>query len=170
MDTNAIHDDRDARLSARLTLVFSLSALILYFPANIFPFMTLEFYGRHNSSTIWSGVTTLMKQRSYTVAVIVFLASILIPCVKLLILFYLSLTGHNGSHTDFKKGLYNFVEAIGRWSMLDIFLLAIFVALVKLGHWATVTPEKGSLLFALVVVFTMLASYCFDPQLLRSKE
>ena len=167
MDTSETHSVRDAQLSARLTLVFALSALILYLPANIFPFMTLEFYGRRDSSTIWAGVKSLMQQQSYTVAIIVFLASILIPCVKLLILFYLSLTGHNGQHVEFKKNLYIFVEAIGRWSMLDIFLLAIFVALVKLGHWATVEPEIGSFLFALVVVFTMLASACFDPRIFR---
>src|SRR3569833_432368 len=104
MDTGESQITRDAQLSARLTLVFALSAIILYLPANLFPFMTLEFYGRRNSSTIWSGVKSLMQQQSYTVAIIVFLASILIPCVKLLILFYLSLTGHNGHNVKFKKG------------------------------------------------------------------
>jgi len=156
--------------SERATLVFTLTALIFYIPANLFPFMTIEFYGRRNSATIWSGVTSLFQQRAYTVAVIVFLASILIPILKLIILLYLSLTARNGRNLGFKKSLVNFVEAIGRWSMLDIFLLAILVALVKLGHLAAVNPEKGSFLFALVVVFTMMASYCFDSEILGVKK
>jgi paraquat-inducible protein A len=98
----------------------------------------------------------------------VFLASILIPILKLLILFYLSLAGGNPHHRRFKMRLLQFVEAIGRWSMLDIFLLAIMVALVKLGHWTEVKPEIGSALFALVVVFTMMASAYFDPRILWS--
>jgi paraquat-inducible protein A len=163
-------DHRHTHFSARLTFFFSLTALIFYLPANIFPFMTIEMYGRRNSSTIWSGVVSLMEQRAYFVAIVVFLASILIPIMKLLILFYLSLTGANGAHPQFKMRLYRFVEAIGRWSMLDIFLLAILVALVKLGHWTTVTPEKGAALFLFVVIFTMMASAYFDPRILWERE
>lgn len=156
--------------SNRLCLIFTLTALILYVPANLFPFMTIELYGSRNRSTIWSGVESLMDQGSYGVAFIVFLASLLIPTVKLIILFYLALTGANGARAGFKMQLFRFVEAIGRWSMLDIFLLAILVAMVKLGHWAHVQAEVGSLMFALVVVFTMLASRYFDPRILWEGE
>lgn len=159
-------DRRFTHRSPQLSLIFALTAMILYVPANIFPFMTIEMYGNRNSSTIWSGTTSLLEQRSYAVAVVVFLASILIPILKLLILFYLSFTGGNGQHARFKMNLYHFVEAIGRWSMLDIFLLAILVALVKLGHWAHVEPNIGSALFAMVVVFTTMASAYFDPRIL----
>lgn len=157
-------DKRFTTKSARLSLIFSLTALIFYFPANLFPFMTIELYGSRNSTTIWGGIVSLLDERSYAIAVVVFLASILIPVLKLAILFYLSLTGHNGSHRHFKMKLYQFVEAVGRWSMLDIFLLAILVALVKLGHFTTVQPERGAALFAMVVVFTMLSSAYFEPQ------
>ena len=163
-------DRRYTHRSARLSFVFSTTALIFYIPANIFPFMTIELYGNRNSSTIWSGTTSLIDQRSYAVALVVFLASILIPIVKLLILFYLSLTSGNGQRSRFKMSLYHFVEAIGRWSMLDIFLLAILVAMVKLGHWTTVQPGKGAAMFALVVVFTMLASAYFDPRILWEEK
>ena len=163
-------DHRHSRHSAKLCLVFSLTAMIFYVPANIFPFMTIEMYGRTNSSTIWSGIVQLLDQRSYFVGGVVFLASMLIPIMKLLILFYLSLTGSNGQRTHFKMKLYRFVEAIGRWSMLDIFLLAILVAIVKLGHFTTVTPERGSTLFLFVVIFTMMASAYFDPRILWEKE
>lgn len=161
------HRDRSStRRSARLSLVFSLTALIFYVPANIFPFMTIELYGNRNSSTIWTGTKSLIEQRSYAIALVVFLASMLIPILKLVILFYLSLYGGNGHHQRFKMNLYHFVESIGRWSMLDIFLLAILVAMVKLGHWTTVQPGLGAAMFALVVIFTMMASAYFDPRLL----
>lgn len=159
-------DRRFAHRSSQLSLVFSLTALIFYIPANVFPFMTIELYGNRNSSTIWSGILSLLEQKSYAIALVVFMASILIPVLKLLILFYLSATGGNGHHSKFKMTLYHFVEAIGRWSMLDIFLLAILVAMVKLGHWTTVQPEIGAGIFAMVVIFTMMASAYFDPRVL----
>lgn len=165
------HRDRRATIrSARLSLVFSLTALIFYIPANMFPFMTIELYGNRNSSTIWSGIVSLMEQRSYAIALVVFLASILIPIVKLLILFYLALASTNGHRSRFKMNLYHFVEAIGRWSMLDIFLLAILVAMVKLGNWTSVQPEMGAAMFALVVIFTMMASAYFDPRILWERK
>jgi paraquat-inducible protein A len=156
--------------SALPTLIFSLTALILYFPANFFPFMTLELYGNRNSSTIWSGIVSLNEAGSWPIAIIVFLASIVIPLLKLIVLFYLSLTAQNHRHLRFKRVLYQTVEAIGRWSMLDIFLLAILVAIIKLGAWTTAEPEVGSLLFAGVVIFTMIASAMFDPRFLGEEE
>lgn len=150
-------------LSARRTLAFSLTALLLYIPANIFPFMTIELYGRRNTSTIWSGIVTLADDGAWFIAIVVFLASLLVPLLKLLILFYLSLTFDRGDQPTLKKRLYDFIEVIGRWSMLDIFLLAILVSMVKLGSWTTVEPELGSILFTLVVIFTMLASAEFKP-------
>ena len=163
-------DYSQTRRSSQLSLVFTLTALIFYIPANLFPFMSIELYGNRNSSTIWSGTISLAEDGSYGIALIVFLASILIPALKLIILIYLSLTGGNGRRQKFKMRLYHFVEAIGRWSMLDIFLLAVLVAMVKLGHWTTVEPEKGSIMFALVVIFTMLGSAYFDPKVIWEKN
>lgn len=156
--------------SNRLTFMFSLTALIFYIPANVFPFMTIELYGNRNSATIWQGVTQMAESGSIAIAILVFLASILIPLCKLVVLFYLSATAENEKHLRFKMKLYDIVEAIGRWSMLDIFLLAILIAVVKLGHWTTVKPESGSLMFAFVVIFTMFASASFDPQLIWRKS
>ena len=132
--------------------------------------MSIDLYGSRNVSTIWSGVVSLLDDGSWMIALIIFLASILIPFMKLLVLFYLSLTAKYKDHSRFKTRLYHIVEAIGRWSMLDIFLLAVLVAIIKMGPWTHVQPEIGSFLFALVVVFTMLASACFDPQLLWKQE
>lgn len=163
-------EERVKPRSIELTLAFSLTALILYIPANFFPFMTIELYGRRNSSTILSGVQALYEDGSWPIALIVFLASVLIPLLKLLALFYLGLTAKNNSHAKFKTKVYRAVETIGRWSMLDIYLLAVLVAIMKLGPWTRVEPEAGSLLFLLVVIFTMLASAQFDPQLLWEDE
>ena len=156
--------------SVQKTIVYALTALIFFIPAMWYPFMTIELYGNRNSSTIWGGVVSLIEDGSWPIGVIVFLASILIPAVKLIILLYLGVTAQNNSHLQFKTRLYHIIEAIGRWSMLDIFLLAILVAIIKLGHWTRVEIELGSYLFALVVIFTMLASAAFDPQLLWNEE
>jgi paraquat-inducible protein A len=146
------------------TLSFSLTALIFYVPANMFPFLTMEIYGNRNSATIWDGVEALMHSGSWTVAIIVFLASILIPFLKLAILFYLAVTVTTEKNNSFKMQLHTIVDNIGRWSMLDIFLLAIMVSVMKLGTWTSVEPEVGSLFFALVVIFTMLASWSWGRQ------
>jgi paraquat-inducible protein A len=156
--------------SLALSMSFSLTAMILYLPANFFPFMSIELYGNRNTSTIWGGIVTLSEGGSWPIALIVFLASIVIPFVKLLILFYLGLTAHNGQHPHWKAKLYNFIEVIGRWSMLDIYLLAVLVAILKLGPWTTVEPQAGSYMFALVVIFTMLASASFDPTTIEEKS
>ncbi len=151
-------------------MAFALTALILYLPANLFPFMTIELYGRPTSSTIWGGIVSLAEGGSYTIAAIIFLASMVIPFIKLAILFYLSIPPRSQAQQKTMTKLYVFVEAIGRWSMLDIFLLAVLVAMMKFSSWTTVTPELGSVLFTFVVIFTMLASAFFNPKLIWEKR
>ena len=153
-----------------LALSFSVTALIFYIPANVYPFMTIEMYGMRNTSTVWGGIVTLADKGSWAIAAVVFLASIVIPFVKLAILFYLTLTDSDQNNSDLKLKLYRFVEAIGRWSMLDIFLLAVVVAVFKFGHMARVQPGIGSLMFVFVVIFTMLASAYYDPSFLEENE
>lgn len=153
-------------LSVGPTMAFALTALIFYFPANIFPFMSIEMYGNRNTTNIWKGIVDLAEGGSWPLAIIIFLASMLIPFFKLVILFYLGLTSKNQKNKKFKMTLYKTVEAIGRWSMLDIFLLAVLVGIMKLGSIASVQPEPGALLFALVVIFTMLSSAFYNPKIL----
>lgn len=161
------HKDRRLKpRSRRHALAYATTALVFYIPANVFPFMTIELYGRRNSSTIWSGVVSLAESGSWALSAIVFLASLAIPLVKLVAIFYLAATAGAPTHRRFKTSLYHGIEAIGRWSMLDIFLLAVLVAIMKLGPWTAVEPEVGALMFAFVVIFTMLASASFDPQLI----
>jgi paraquat-inducible protein A len=160
--------DRHKTHSLARTAAFSLAALILYVPANVYPILYMDYYGARSESTVWDGCVTLFLDGQWLVAVVVFLASILIPLFKLLGLFSLVLT------TKYKTGLlrhertwiHRIIEVIGPWAMLDVFLLAALVALVKLGQLATVLPGPGLLAFTLVVVFTVLASTSFDPKLI----
>lgn len=132
--------------------------------------MTFEVYGRHTSTTILGGIITLFEDGDWAIATVIFLASFLIPLLKLLALCYLSLVAKADKYVKFNVSLYKTVEAIGRWSMLDIYLLAILVAIMKLGPWNRVVPEPGALLFLFVVIFTMLASAKFDARRLWEGE
>lgn len=152
------------------TVSYSLTALILYIPANIMPFMNFEMYGRKTTSNIWSGIVTLSEGGSWAIAVVVFLASMLVPFIKLAALFYLSFTAKNGKHKMFKTRLYKFIKVIGPWSMLDIFLLAILIAVIKFDNLANVSAGPGAYLFLLVVILTMFASANFDPRLIWSNH
>lgn len=162
--------DRYNHKSLQKTWVFSLTALILYVPALYFPFMIMELNGNRTSATIWQGVVSLAEGDSWLIAIIVLLASIVIPLVKLIVLFYIAMTPRTSQLALLKLRLYRFIEGIGRWSMLDIFLLAVMVAIIKFNPWTFVEPGIGSFMFAGVVIFTMLASASFDPRLLWENQ
>jgi paraquat-inducible protein A len=138
-----------------------LTALFLYIPAMFLPFMTIEINGIKNTSTIFKSVVTLSNQGSWFIAIIVLVASIVIPVIKLVALFYLGSQKSDSHPTEFHSKLLRFVEFIGKWSMLDVFLLALMVTILKLKPWMDVTVEPGALFFAMVVIFTMLASQNF---------
>jgi paraquat-inducible protein A len=150
------------------TAALASAALILYLPANVYPILTMNFYGAHTESTIWDGCVELFQDGQWPVALIVFLASILIPLFKLLALLFLVATARYGSRRwqQERTLIYRVVEVIGPWAMLDVFLLSVLVALVKLGELATVLPGPGLLAFAAVVTLTILASASFDPKLI----
>ena len=150
------------------TAAFSLAALIFYVPANLYPILRMEFYGAYSESTVWDGCVKLFQDGQWVVAVIVFLASILIPLFKLLGLFYLVVTTHFASARlrPERTRIYRIIEVIGPWAMLDVFLLSVLVALVRLGQLATILPGPGLLAFTAVVVLTILASASFDPKLI----
>ena len=157
---------RKTSASLHATAALSLAALILYFPANMYPILRMTMYGATTESTIWDGVVSLMRHDQWGVAIVVFLASIVVPLLKLLALFFLvgSSALPVGRGFRGRTALYRFIDRIGPWAMLDVFLLAILVALVKLGELATVFPGPGLLAFTAMVVLTMLASAAFDPK------
>jgi paraquat-inducible protein A len=150
------------------TAAFSLAALIFYIPANIYPILRMELYGAHSENTVWGGCVALFQEGEKLVALVVFFASVLSPVLKLLGLFYLVATTAVGSARarPARAWIYKTVEVIGPWAMLDVFLVAILVALVKLGELATVLPGPGLIAFTAVVVLTILASTSFDPTLI----
>ena len=157
-----------SRASLHVTAAMSLAALVLYVPANIYPILRMEFYGAHSDNTIWDGVVSLAQHGQWGVAAIVFMASLAVPLIKLAGLFFLVLStiARKGRRLRWRTGLYKLIDTVGPWAMLDVFLLAILVALVKLGQLATVVPGPGLVAFTGVVVLTMLASAAFDPKLI----
>ena len=146
----------------------TVAACILYIPANLLPIMTVIHFGRGEPSTILGGVVLLAQVGMWPVAALVFFASVVVPVVKLICLMYLMLsvqwrmTWRPGDRTL----LYRIVEAVGRWSMVDIFMISILVALVSLGSIATIDPGPGAVAFAAVVVITMIAATTFDSRLI----
>jgi paraquat-inducible protein A len=157
---------------ADMTLALTVSALVLYIPANIYPILSMSLYGSYNENTVWDGVVSLMQHNEYFVAAIVFLASIVIPLLKLLGLLFLvaSVKWGKGRRLRARTHIFRFIDAIGPWAMLDVFLLAVLVALVKLGDLARVIPGPGLLAFTCVVVLTMLASQSFDTKMIWEQK
>lgn len=148
---------------------FLVAAMVLYLPANLLPIMETEsiVLGNHND-TIMSGIVLLWKSGSWPLAMIVFVASIMVPLLKMLAMLVILIAVHQGVHVhchDLAK-LYRLLEIVGRWSMLDVFVVAILVTLVQLQLVAHVTPGKGALAFGAVVVMTMLSTMSFDARLI----
>ena len=119
----------------------------------------MHFYGAYSESTVWDGVVSLAQSSQYFVALIVFLASIAVPIIKLAGLLYLVASARFGLGRRLRSRtrIYRFIDVVGPWAMLDVFLLAILVALVKLGQIATILPGPGLIAFTAVVVLTMCA-------------
>ncbi|MGH8354300.1 MAG: paraquat-inducible protein A [Pseudomonas sp.] len=150
------------------TWALLLTAAILYIPANLLPIMTVSSFGKGSPDTIMSGVIALAQHGMLPIAAVVFVASILVPTFKLVgisLLLY-SVQRHQPLSARQRILMYRFIEWIGRWSMLDIFVIAILVALVNFGSLASVEAGFGSVAFACVVVLTMLAAVTFDPRLI----
>jgi paraquat-inducible protein A len=150
------------------TWALLIASYILFIPANVLPIMhTSSLFGAQ-SDTILSGVVYLWTSGSWHLAVIVFVASILVPGAKLVALTVLVVSVQRGSTWDplQRTKMYRIVELVGRWSMLDIFVVAMLVALVQLHALATIRAGAGAVAFGAVVVVTMFAAMAFDPRLI----
>jgi paraquat-inducible protein A len=150
------------------TWAFLIAAMALYVPANTLPMMATSSIFASQTDTIMSGILYLWEEGSWYLAVIVFVASILVPLGKMigLVLLLLSVQlGWNWRPLE-RARLYRLIEAVGRWSMLDIFVVALLATVVQLTALASVHPGPGALAFGAVVVLTMMASSSFDPRLL----
>ena len=145
-----------------------ITAAIFYVPANVYPIMTLISFGRGYPDTIASGVVRLIEADHWPIAILVFFASIFVPIIKIAIIAFLLISVQMGSAWRPRERTltYRLTEFIGRWSMIDIFMVSILVALVKLDAVATVEAGPGAVAFAAVVILTMLSAMSFDPRLI----
>ncbi|HTZ70904.1 MAG TPA: paraquat-inducible protein A [Acetobacteraceae bacterium] len=144
------------------------AATVLYVPANLYPIITVIRFGDGEPSTIWQGVVELVQLDMLPLALLVFLASITVPLLKLTGLTAMLLMTHDRSPALLvsRTRLYRLIDSVGRWSMIDVFMLTILVALVHMGFVATVLPGPGAIAFASVVILTMFAAAAFDPRLM----
>ena len=151
------------------TWALLLASVILYVPANTLPVMhTGTLLGGREVHTILGGIMELWNSGSWDLALIVFVASVVVPILKMLGLSLLAYSAQRQSiwRPRQRAALYRMIEAVGHWSMLDVFVVALLVALVNFGNLAQVLPGPGIVAFGAVVVLTMLASASFDPRLI----
>ncbi len=145
-----------------------IASAILYLPANLLPITRTEALGSVQSDTIMSGVIYFLHHGDWPLALVIFTASVAVPFLKILVLTFLLWTTQRGSTwrpLDRTK-LYRITELVGRWSMVDIYVVTILVALVQLGLLAQIKAGPGAIYFAFVVVLTMLAAEAYDPRLI----
>ena len=162
----ALHARR--RNSIGNTWALLATGVLLYIPANVYPVLTLTRLGQGAPSTIIGGARELLEAGMWPLALLVFVASLMVPLLKLVSLVMMLVTTQRGSAWRLRDRtrLYRVVDFIGRWSMIDIFMLATLTGLVRAGTVATITPGTGAICFGTVVVVTMLAVTCFDPRLM----
>jgi paraquat-inducible protein A len=145
-----------------------ITACILYIPANVLPIMYTDQLGKTEPSTILGGVVLLIKLGSVPIAAVIFIASVMVPSGKLIAMFYLvwSVKSHSKLSPRQRTVMYQVTEFIGKWSMVDVFVVAILVALVHLGGLLVIRPGYAALAFAGVVIVTMIAAEIFDSRLI----
>ena len=154
------------------TWALLIAAGLLYIPANLLPIMNVSGVQGARSSTILSGVITFWQMKAYPVATVIFVASVLIPILKVAALVWLCLAaqGRAGASPRALSRVYHITEMLGRWSMVDVFVVAVLVCLVRLGALMTITPGPAAASFSGVVVLTMFAAMSFDPRLIWDRH
>ncbi len=152
--------------SLQRTWALTIAAAILYVPANVYPVMRADRIGGAEANTILSGVALFWEHHAYPIAIVIFTASVVIPILKLLAIVALCLSARRCRHPQAMTRIYRLTELVGRWSMVDVFVVAILVAVVQLGSLMSIVPGPAALAFAGVVISTMLAALSFDPRLL----
>lgn len=154
------------------TWALLITALILYIPANLLPVMFTEKLGKGSESTIFNGVVEFWKSGSWDIALLIFIASIAVPCMKFCSLTLLLVTCQRRSRWAMRERskLYRCIEVVGYWSMLDVMVVALVAALVQFRSLSSIEPRIGIVFFGLVVVLTMLAAMSFDPRLIWDGE
>jgi len=162
---------RNSREGVSRTWALLLTAMLLYFPANLYPILEIKSLFGHSSNTIIGGVIALWDDGSYPVALIIFLASVLVPILKFILLLYLliSIRYPVAESKSARHRLFTFIEIIGPWSMVDVFVVTILTGLVKYDSFKIIAGP-GATAFVLMVFFTMLAALSFDPRWIKDSE
>jgi paraquat-inducible protein A len=154
--------------SIQRTLALLVTACLLYIPANLYPIMYTDQLGSTEASTIMGGVILLIELGSAPIAAVIFIFSVMVPSGKLMAMFYLVWTVERHSSLDPRQRsvMYRVTEFIGKWSMVDVFVVSILVALVHLSGLLVIRPGVAALSFAGVVIVTMIAAESFDSRLI----
>ncbi len=152
--------------SLERTWALTLAAVLLYFPANLLPMMQASGIGGGEERTILGGVVLFWQHQAYPIAIVIFTASVVIPILKLIAIVSLCLSTRRCHRPRAMTRVYRMTELIGRWSMVDVFVVAVLVAVVQLGNLMTIQPGSAAVAFAGVVILTMLAAMSFDPRLI----
>jgi len=167
---SAIYHHR--RFNTEKSWAFLITAMIAYIPANLYPMLITSAFGNRDGSTILGGVILLWEMKSYPVAIVIFIASIMIPIMKFLILTYLLISVKYPLGKDKKidkHKLYYMTEVIGPWSMIDVFVVAILAALIHMSN-VEILAGTAATAFALSVFFTLLAAHAFDETLIKENR
>ncbi len=158
--------------SLQRTLALLITACLLYIPANLYPIMVTRQFGVPEPSTIVGGILILLDMGAYPVASVIFVASVIVPLAKILALFYICLSVGKADQLNLKQKtrLFRVAEYMGKWSMVDVFVVSILVALVQIQGLMVVTPGFAAICFSGVVIVTMIAAEAFDPRLIWSGQ
>ncbi len=150
------------------TWALLIAAIIFYIPANVLPMTVITTMGVKQSDTIISGVIYFVKTGMWPIALVIFVASIIVPMIKIVMLSILlfSVMRKSNYNPKLRTKLYRITEIIGKWSMVDVYVVTILVALVNLGATASVAAGPAAIYFCLVVILTMTAAMSFDPRLI----
>jgi len=161
-----LHYRKPASMSRTLALLCA--AVMLYLPANLLPVMRSSQFGQASENTIIGGVLAFWHAGEFGIALVIFLASVAIPCAKFLTLGWLLWCVHRGHQIGRRQRtqLYRAIEFIGYWSMLDVLVVGLVCALVRFNLLGSVEPRSGIVFFGVVVILTMLSASSFDPRLI----
>lgn len=167
---NSVHLRRPGSIQKSLAYLFT--SVVFYIPANAFPIMNTTTLGQVESHTIAEGVVTFWKAGDYPIALVIFVASIMIPVAKMIAISWLCWfsTGSRKANQRQLTRVYRVTELIGKWSMIDVFVVTLMVALVQMGSLMSISPGPAAITFAAVVVFTMLSAHALDTRNIWDKD
>lgn len=159
---------RRVKDSLQISLALVICAILLYIPAMIYPMMVVTKFGVNIESTIIEGVISFLDMESYFIALVIFIASVAIPIIKLIGLLFIFITLKINVKMENKRKvtIYKFIEAIGKWSMIDIYVVAILASIVQLDELFNIKGGIAATSFALMVILTIIAANRFDTRII----